>query len=261
MRVPLLAGRDLDVTDHAGTPVVLVVNQELVRRFFPGENVVGKVLQTGKQQIQIVGVVGNIRQRGLGEAVEPTMYIHALQNMRSGMSIVVRTRAEPLRLANAVRSAIWSLDRNQPIAEITTLESVLGGTVARQKLLAWLLGIFGVLGLVLGALGIYGLLVFTVSQRRQEIGVRAALGAPASAVLRLIIGQGMMLALAGVVIGVVAARLLTRQMQAELFQITAGDVGTFVEVIAVLLATSLVASWWPARRALAIQPVTAMRYD
>ena len=261
MRVPLLAGRDLDVTDHAGTPIVLVVNQELVRRFFPGENVVGKVLHNGSQTVQIIGVVGNIRQRGLGEAVEPTIYIHALQNMRSGMSIVVRTSAKPLRLANAVRSAIWSLDGNQPITEITTLESVLGGTVARQKLLAWLLGIFGVLGLVLGALGIYGLLVFTVTQRRQEIGVRTALGAPASAVLRLIIGQGMILALAGVAIGVVVARLLTRHMQAELFQITAGDAGTFVEVIAVLLLTSLVASWWPARRALAIQPVTAMRYD
>jgi ABC-type antimicrobial peptide transport system permease subunit len=259
--MPIVAGRDLEVSDHAGTPIVLVVNQELARRFFPGENVVGKVLYAGTKPIEIVGVVGNIRQRGLGEAVEPTMYINALQNMRSGMAIVVRTTGDPLRLANSVRSAIWSLDGNQPIAEITTLESVLGGTVARQKLLAWLLGVFGALGLVLGALGIYGLLVFTVSQRRQEIGVRTALGAPASAVLRLIIGQGMMLALAGVTIGVVAARLLTRQMQAELFQITAGDVGTFVEVIAVLLLTSLVASWWPARRALAIQPVTVMRYD
>ena len=261
MRVPLRAGRDLDVTDHVGTPIVLVVNQELARRFFPGENVVGKVLHAGSESIQIVGVVGNIRQRGLGEAVEPTIYIHALQNMRSGMSIVVRTSASPLRLANAVRSVIWSLDRNQPITEITTLESVLGGTVARQKLLAWLLGIFGMLGLGLGALGIYGLLAFTVAQRRQEIGVRTALGAPATSVLRLIVGEGMTLALLGVVIGGVAARLLTRLMQTELYAISAGDTVTFLEVVVVLLATSLLASWWPARRALAIQPVTAMRYD
>jgi putative ABC transport system permease protein len=213
------------------------------------------VLHVGKTDLQIVGVVGNIHQRGLGEPVEPTLYIHALQNMRAGMSMVVRTKGDPMRLANAVRNAIWSVDRNQAIAEVTTMEEVIGSAVARQKLLAWLLGIFGALGLLLGALGI------AVTQRRQEIGVRSALGAPASSVMRMIVGQGMALACGGVIIGTIAAAVLTRQLQAQLFGITPGDRGTFVEVILVLLGTAMLASWSPARRALAIDPVTAMRHD
>ena len=261
MRVPLLAGRDFDRTDRAGAPIVLVVNQALATRFWPGENAVGKVLHSGEKPLEIVGVVGDVRQRGPSEAAQPMLYIHAPQNMRSGFAIVARTNGDPLMLAGAVRRAIWTVNPNQPITETTTLERVVGGAVARQKLLAWMLGAFGLLGLGLGALGIYGLLAFTVAQRRQEIGVRTALGAPATAVLRLIVGQGMTLALLGVVIGGVAARLLTRLMQTELYDISAGDLVTFIEVVAVLLATSLLASWWPARRALAIQPVTAMRYD
>jgi ABC-type antimicrobial peptide transport system permease subunit len=197
----------------------------------------------------------------LSEPVEPAMYIHALQNMRSGMSIVVRTSGDPLRLALPVRDAIWSLDRNVPISEMTTLEHVTGAAVARPKLLAWLLGIFGVIGLLLGALGIYGLLSFAVTQRQQEIGVRVALGAPPRSVLRLIVGQGMLLATGGVIIGGVGARLLTRQMQAVLFDIGPSDPGTFVQVIAVLLGTALLASWIPARRALGIDPVKALRFD
>jgi len=121
--------------------------------------------------------------------------------------------------------------------------------------------IFGVIGLLLGALGIYGLLAFAVTQRRQEIGVRVALGAPPRSVLRLVVGQGMLLAAAGVIIGTVGARLLTRQMQAVLFDIAPSDPSTFVQVIAVLLATALLASWLPARRALGIDPVTALRYE
>jgi predicted permease len=257
----LRSGRAFEATDREGAPIVLIANEELAKRYWPGENAVGKVLHVGKTDIQIVGVVGNIHQRGLSEAVEPTLYIHALQNMRAGMSIVVRTKGDPMRLANPVRNAIWSVDRNQAISEVTTMEDVLGSAVARQKLLAWLLGIFGALGLLLGALGIYGLLSFAVTQRRQEIGVRSALGAPASSVMRMIMGQGMALACGGVLIGTVAAAVLTRQLQSQLFGITPGDRGTFVEVILVLLATAMLASWSPARRALAIDPVTAMRHD
>jgi predicted permease len=261
MGIPLRSGREFQSTDRQGAPLVLIVNEELARRFWPGENAAGKVIHLGKTPVQIIGVVGNVRQRGLSEPFEPTVYIHALQNMRGSMSIVARTSGDPLRSANAVRNAIWSLDRDQPIAEVTTLENVLGRAVARPKLLAWLLGIFGVIGLLLGALGIYGLLAFAVTQRRQEIGVRVALGAPPRSVLRLVVGQGMLLAIAGVIIGTLGARLLTRQMQAVLFGITSGDLVTFAQVIGVLLATAAVASWVPARRALGIDPVTALRYD
>jgi len=257
----LRAGREFLPTDRAGAPTVLVVNEELARRYWPNESAVGKVLHVGKTNIEIVGVVGSMRQRGLSEPLEPAMYIHALQNMRSGMSIVVRTSGDPLRVTRSVRDAIWSIDRNVPISEMTTLEHVTGSAVARPKLLAWLLGIFGAIGLLLGALGIYGLLSFAVTQRQQEIGVRVALGAPPRSVLRLIVGQGMLLAAVGVIIGSVGARLLTRQMQAVLFDIAPSDVVTFVQVIVVLLGTALLASWLPARRALGIDPVRALRSE
>jgi ABC-type antimicrobial peptide transport system permease subunit len=239
----------------------VIVNEELVKRYWPGENAVGKTLRAGNTQIPIIGVVGNIRQRGLSEPYEPVVYLHALQNMRVSMSIVVRTIGDPVRMTNVVRNAIWSLNRNQPIAEVTTLENLLGRAVARPRLMAGLLGMFGIIGLLLGALGIYGLLAYAVTQRRQEIGVRVALGAPPQSVLRLVVGQGMLLAIAGVLIGTFGARLLTRQMQSVLFGITPNDVATFVQVIAVLLGAALLASWLPARKALAIDPVTALRYD
>jgi len=261
MGVPLRAGREFLPTDRAGAPTVLIVNEELARRYWPNESAVGKILHAGKTDIEIVGVVGSMRQRGLSEPLEPAMYIHALQNMRSGMSIVVRTSGDPLRVTRSVRDAIWSIDRNVPISEMTTLEHVTGSAVARPKLLAWLLGIFGAIGLLLGALGIYGLLSFAVTQRQQEIGVRVALGAPPRSVLRLIVGQGMLLAAVGVIIGSVGARLLTRQMQAVLFDIAPSDVVTFVQVIVVLLGTALLASWLPARRALGIDPVRALRSE
>jgi predicted permease len=256
-----VSGRDFQLSDRAGAPIVLIVNEALAKRYWPGENVAGKVLHVGNTDLQIIGVVGDIHQRGPSEPVEPTLYIHALQNIRAGMSIVIRTKGDPMGLAGAVRNAIWSVNRDQPIAELTTMEDALGTSIARQKLLAWLLGIFGVLGLLLGALGIYGLLSFAVTQRRQEIGVRSALGAPASSVMRMILGHGMALATGGVIIGTIAAALLTKQLQAQLFGIADGDPGTYAEVIVVLLAAALLASWSPARRALAIDPVTAMRQE
>jgi putative ABC transport system permease protein len=205
--------------------------------------------------------VGDIRQRGLAEPVEMTMYIHALQNSRARMSIVIRTDGNPLRYTNAVRQAIWALDPNQTITDMSTLESVLGGAVTRPRLLAWLLALFGVIGLILGALGIFGVLAYAVNQRRQEIGVRVALGASPRSVLNLIVGRGMLLAGAGVTLGIVGAAMLTRSMQSVLYDIRPSDPLTFAQVVVVLLGAALLASWLPARRALRIDPVSALRYD
>ena len=261
MGIPLVGGRSFEPTDRRGAPTVLVVNQELARRFWPGESAVGKFLAFGTTQIPVVGVVGDVRQRGLAEPAEPTMYIHAQQNFRSGMSIVARTAGEPLSYANAVRQAIWSVDKNQTITEITTLDDVVGRAVARPRLIAWLLALFGAIGLSLGVLGIYGVLAYAVTQRRQEIGVRMALGASSRSVLGLVIGKGMLLAGVGVAIGTGAAWLLTRSMQTVLYGIRPSDPVTFVEVVLVLLTASLLASWLPARRALKIDPVNALRSD
>ena len=258
---PLLAGRDFERTDRAGTPTVTVVNEELAQRIWPGENVVGKSLLFGETEIRIVGVVGNVRQRGLAEPVEPTMYLHAMQNFRSRMSIVIRTAGEPLQYANAVRNAIWALEPDQTIATVTTLESILGRAVARPRILAWLLGVFGIIGLTLGALGIFGVLAYAVSQRRQEIGVRVALGASSRSVMRMVIGRGMALAAAGVGIGIAGAFLLTTSMQSVLYGIEPTDPWTFAQVVIVLIGAAILASWLPAKRALKIDPVTALRYD
>jgi putative ABC transport system permease protein len=261
MGIPLKSGRSFGLTDRDGAPPVLVVNEELERRFWPGESAVGKFLSFGRTDVQVVGVVGDVRQSGLAEPMEPVIYIHALQQFRSRMSIVVRTKGDPLRSAGAVKQAIWSLDPAQTITEITTLEAVVGGAVARPRVLAWLLALFGVIGLALGALGIYGVLAYAVTQRRQEIGVRVAMGATPRSVLGLVVGKGMLLAGVGVLAGVGGAVLLTRSMQTVLYDIRPSDPVTFLEVVLVLLGASLLASWLPARRALAIDPVNALRSD
>ena len=261
MGIPLEAGRSFESTDRADAPLVAIVNEEAARRFWPGEPAIGKSLQLGSREMHIVGVVGDVRQSGLAEPIEAMMYLPATQNFRSRMSIVVRTRGEPLQYVGAVRRAIWSLDPSQTITSTATLESVLGAAVTRPRLLAWLLGLFGVMGLTLGALGIFGVLAYAVTQRRQEIGVRVALGAPPASVLRLVVRQGLALAAAGVLIGSFAAWFLTKLMQGVLYDIQATDPVTFMQVAALLMSAALLASWLPARRALRIDPVTALRYD
>jgi predicted permease len=261
MGIPLRAGRAFTTADREDAPKVWIVNEAFAKRYFPDESPVGKVLRTGRTSIQIIGVVGDFRQKTLTEPAEPYAYIHYPQNMRVGMSIAVRTAGDPLRYANAVRDAIWSVDRDQTITKIESMSAIVGGTVARPRLLATLLLLFGVMGLTLGALGIYGVLAYAVSQRRQEIGVRMALGASPRSVLRLVVGQGMSLAAGGVAAGIAGALVLTRVMAAVLYDVRTTDPATFATVVAVLLGSALVASWLPARRALRIDPVQALRSD
>ena len=250
-----------DKHDREDAPPVWIVNEAFAKRYFPNESPVGKVVRMGPVAIQIIGVVGDFRQKSLTEPAEPYAYIHYPQNMRVGMSIAVRTAGDPLRYANAVREAIWSVDRDQTITNVETLSAIVGDNVARPRLLATLLVLFGVMGLTLGVLGIYGVLAYAVSQRRQEIGVRVALGATPRAVLGLVVGQGMLLAGIGVAAGIAGALVLTRVMATVLYEVRTTDPATFAAVVAVLLGAALVASWLPARRALRIDPVQALRYD
>ena len=261
MGIPLRGGRTFTTADRRETPPVWIVNEAFARKYWPNENAVGKVLRMGPATIQVIGVVGDFRQKSLTEPAEPYAFVHYLQNMRAGLSFAIRTQGDPLRYTNAIREAIWSVDRDQTITSIESMESVVGGTVARPRLLATLLVLFGVMGLSLGALGIYGVLAYAVSQRRQEIGVRVALGATPRTVLGLIVGQGMTLAVIGVVAGIAGALVLTRVMATVLFNVRATDPATFATVVVVLLGTALLASWLPARRALRIDPVQALRYD
>ena len=236
MGIPLKAGRTFTMADREDAPPVAMVNEEFARRNWPGEDAVRKRLRFGDTEVPVIGVVGNVRQGGLAEPVEPAVYLHALQQFRSRMTIVVRTSGEPLRYADTVRRAIWAQASDQTITDVTTLDAVTGRAVARPRALAWLLGGFGLIGLVLGGVGIFGVLAYAVTQRRREIGVRLALGASPRAVLQLVLGQGLLLTAAGIAIGLVGAALLTRFMASVLFGIEPSDPWTFAQVIAVLLA-------------------------
>jgi predicted permease len=259
--VPVRAGRTFSLTDDADAPRVVVINDTLARRLWPGQNAVGQVLRFGQSEVRVIGVVADVRQRGLAEPVDAALYLHVLQQPRSRMSIVVRTEGKPEYLAGAVRQAIWAQNPTQTITDVATLESIVDVVTARPRALASLLILFGAIGLTLGAVGIYGVLGYAVTQRRQEIGLRVALGASRGTVLSAILRHGMLLVTLGVLMGSGAALMATQLLSGILFDIRPTDPATFLQVAAIMLASALMASWVPARRALAIEPVTALRRE
>jgi ABC-type antimicrobial peptide transport system permease subunit len=237
------------------------VNRAFAEQFFPGTSAVGKTLALGQTRIPILGVVNNIRQTSIEEPVQPTVYINNMMNSRVQVTMVARTRGEPLAMANAVRDAIWSVDREQTITSISTLDHLVGEAVARPRLLTVLLGLFGAVGLLLGAVGLYGVLSYLVSSRQREIGVRIALGAPRGAVLGMVVRKGLAMAVAGITIGLVAAFALTRYLRDVLFGVAPTDPMTYGLVILSMLAVAVIASAVPARRAATVDPVIAFRSD
>lgn len=261
MAIPLLRGRAFTFQDRGDGPPVMMVNEAFVRRFFPGQDVVGRAIQWGSEAAPIVGVVGDVRQESLSEPAPPMVYIHVLQNSRSSVNMVVRGKGDPLQLAAAVRQAIWSVNPNQTITRITTLEDVVGGSVARPRLIAGLLGLFAVLALVLGAVGIYGVLAYTVGQRQREMGVRLALGARPAEVLRMVLNSGMRLAGLGAALGVAGALVLSRVMGSILYGVAPHDPLTFAVAVVLLMGVALVACLVPARRAMRVDPAVTLRAE
>jgi predicted permease len=262
MGIPILAGRDLSLQDRQGAPIALVINQALAKKYFPGQSPVGQTITFGDtNHLAIVGVVGDVRQGSVDEAPTPRIYASAYQIFRVKVSLVVRTQADPQLMIKRVEEALRSVDPQQTITSAFTLEDAVGDAVARPRLLTVLLGLFGIMGLVLGALGIYGVLAYLVNQRTREIGVRLALGARPSDVLWMVVSRGLWLAGLGVAVGLVAALVLTRLMQGVLYGVTPTDPLTFVGVSAVLLGVAAFASWLPARRATRVDPLVALRAE
>jgi len=239
-----------------------VVNEALANRYFPGEKAVGQGLRFGSDfEVRIVGVVHDIRQSAMDEPGSPTVYLSNLQNNRIKVTLVARTRGDPLLLARSLREAIWSVDPEQAITSVFTFEDIVSEAVARPRLLTVLLAAFGALGLVLGALGIYGVLAFLVSRRQREIGVRIALGARPGTVQRMVVARGLVLAGVGVTLGLGGALVLTRYLQSVLFGVAPTDALTLAGSVAGLVGVALMASWIPARKAARVDPVAALRAD
>ena len=255
-------GREFTPADRSGAPLVIVVNDAFERRFFPGDTAIGKRIIAGRNvSIEIVGVVNDIRQVAMAEPAPPTIYLHNLQNTRVKTTIVARTAGEPLAMAEPIRQAIWSLDRDQAITAVFTFDDAVSRALARPRLLTVLLGAFGVLGLALGAVGLYGVLASLVGEQQREIGVRLALGAQPGQVQAMVIRGGLRLAAFGIGLGVIGAWGLTRFLSAVLYGVGPVYPGTFAGTISVLIVTAAAASWLPARRAARLDPVETLRVE
>ncbi len=263
LRIPVKAGRDFtdDDKERDISRFVVVVNEAFVRRYGLVGDPIGQKVTFRDVQLPIIGVVGDTRQAGPSEPAEPILYLHALQNIRTGVNLLVRGRGDPLRVAADVQKAVWSVDPNQTITRVTSLEQVMSEVVARPRLLAVLMGLFAALGLLLGAVGIYGVLAYTVSQRRREIGVRLALGATPRDVLRMVVGGGLRLVGMGVAVGLAGALALARLMDSVLYGVPPHDPVTFVSAVIGLMGVALIASWLPARRATRVPPAVALRAE
>jgi len=257
----MIAGREFTPQDTRDAPPVVVVNEAFAQRWFPGERPVGRHVMFGPRRVEIIGVVNDIRQRSMSTEAEPTMYVHVHQNGRVRMNLMVRTRGEPLAMTGALREAVWSVDRQQPITSVFTFDEAMRDSLARPRLLTVLLGIFGMLGLLLGAVGLYGVLAYVVNQRQRDIGVRLALGARPGTVLQMIVRRGLVLALAGVAVGFAGSLALGRVLSTVLYDVQPGDPLTLMAVTTILLAVAAFASWIPARRAARVDPVVTLREE
>jgi len=271
MGIRLVSGRDFTDRDGSGAPVVAIVNQEFAKRYFPNENPVGKRIELGWEQDtaatggnmtlggEIVGVVGDVKRRGLSDEVYPETYASYMQPTFSSFSVVVRSTADPATVMAAIRSQVRELDRDLPLTDLRQLAEVVSASVSRPRFYTMILGVFAAIALVLAAVGIYGVISYAVSMRTRELGIRIALGATGQQVSRLVLRQGVSLAFAGVVVGGVGAFWLSRLLTKLLFGVSASDPLTFFGVAALLTGIAALACYVPARRAARVDPVLAMR--
>ena len=263
MNVPLLAGRLYDETDRIGTPKVVVISESAAKRFWPNDNPIGKraaVYQGGFDSgAEVIGVVGDVRYNTIDSLPHPDAYVSYFQSPRFRMMIFLKTASNPAALAGPARQVIQEMVPDLPIYDIQTMESRVAVSSAHARFSAVLLGIFAAIALALAIVGIYGVMMFTVSQRTREIGIRMALGADRAKVVRMVIGEGVILAGIGVIIGVGMALALTRVLSTFLYDIKPSDPLTYVGLVLLLGGTALTAAWIPARRAARVDPVEALK--
>jgi putative ABC transport system permease protein len=268
MGIRLLAGREFTANDNVNTPPVVIVTAEFAQRFLSGENPIGKRIRmlypwAGPQVPwrEIVGVAGDIKASGLHTAAKPEIYLAHAQEPFNEMYVAVKTDVDPHSLINAVRAEVTALHKAQPIYDVRTLDERLSASLTQQRFSMLLLTLFALLALILTAVGLYGVMAYTVTQRTQEIGIRVALGAQARDVLKLILKQGMRLALIGLTFGLAGAFALMRLLGGLLFGVSAHDPLTFSVIAVLLIVVALLACWVPAWRATKVSPTVALRYE
>jgi len=264
MRIPLLSGREFEARDVAASPKVVLVNETMARKFWPGEDPLGKRLRMGDTKgpwRTVVGVVGDVLHRGLDAPHTLQIYLPTAQFTDSTAVLAVRTETDPIAVAAAVRSEISSIDSQVPVSGVATMDEVVSASVANQRFTALLFLLFGVIALLLTAVGIYGVISYGVSQRTHEIGIRLALGARRCEVLGLIVGEAMRPALLGALLGLFAAFGLSRLLTNLLFNVKPTDPPVFAAVLLLLVGVALLASYIPARRATRVDPMVALRHE
>ena len=273
MGIQLVKGRFFTAQDTQRSPRIAVIDEAFARQQFPDEDPLGKRIAGNGEMpsAEIIGVVAHVKHFGLDDAAEsikPQLYFafnqipdKFLPQISGRMNLVVRTASDPLSISTAIRREVQALDRNQPIYNVSTMEQTLDQSLATQRLATTLLALFAGVALILAAVGIYGVMAYSVTQRKHEIGIRMALGAQRRDVLKLVVSQGMLLALLGVGLGLIAAFALTRLMASLLYGVSATDPVTFAGIALLLALVALIANYIPARRATKIDPMIALRYE
>jgi putative ABC transport system permease protein len=269
LQIPLVSGRLLDETDRPGAPLAVVIDEDMARTYWPGEDPIGariRFARTDGPWHTVVGIVGNARFDGLNKK-HPTFYYDQVQTaawadfFTRTESVVVHTSVDPTSLAGPLRETVRRLDPNLPIVRLQTMEELVTKSLARPRFIMMLLGVFAGIALSLGAIGVYGVMSHGVAQRTNEIGIRIAMGAESAEVSGMVLRQGMGLALLGVLLGLVASLGAARSLAGFLFNVSTTDPGTYTAVAIVMVAVALLASYLPARRASKVDPIDALRYE
>src|SRR5437879_5279261 len=266
VRIALRQGRGFIDSDGANAPAVALISERLARRFWPGEDPLGKRVSIGRASsfgpgMTIVGVVADVVQNSFDREARFVIYVPYAQDPLTNMHLAVRTYGDPSAVVNAIEAQVQGLDREQPVYQVKTLGRLMDDQVTGLRYIAVLMSIFGGLALLLASVGVYGVMSYAVSERTREIGVRIALGARKRDVLALVVGRGMLIALAGVSTGLAGAFALARVLSGLIFGISSTDAPTFAGVALLLTVVTLVASYVPARRATRVDPITALRYE
>jgi predicted permease len=262
--LPLISGRFINAEDTAASQDIAVINQYLAKKIWPGQDPLGRqlhLLGTAEKMVTIVGVVGDAKQYQLSDDPVPQVYVPSAQDAFIFATLVVHTNVEPMSLSKTVKEAVWSIDRDQPVWKIRTMESLLQRDVSTQKLIMTLMGAFAFGGLLLTVMGTYGLISYSVNQRTREIGLRMALGAKPGDVVNMVMSQTARLTGIGIAIGIVAAFGTGRLIQSMLFGIKSSDLASLVISAAAMGAAGYLASFLPARRAARVDPMVALRHE